>query len=150
MKRFHFTLESVQKLRRLELESEEAKLAPMYREMEALEESERQIRLEVAREQTRLADPSVALQSFDFELLDQFRQFATRRAVQLQSQKLNCQRRIEAQLLRIGHAKQKHELLEKLRLRGLAEWHARWNKEIDALAEEVFIAAWKPRRSRPV
>lgn len=150
MKRFHFTLESVQKLRRQELESEEAKLGPMYREMEALEESERQIRMELSREQTRLADPAVALQSFDFELLDQFRQFTTRRAAQLQSQKLNCQRRIEAQLLRIGQANQKHELLEKLRLRSLAEWHAKWNKEVDALAEEVFIATWKPRRSRPV
>ena len=148
MKRFHFSLESVQKLRLQQLESEEAKLAPMYREMETIEESGRLIKLELSREEMRIADPSLTLRSFDFELLDRFRQFSVRRNEQLQRRKQNCQQRIEEQLLCIRLAKQKHELLEKLRQRGLAEWHTKLNKELDALAEEVFIAQWKPRRRR--
>ena len=148
MKRFHFTLESVQKLRLQQLESEEAKLAPMYREMEAIDEAGRLMKLELSREEIRIADPAVALRSFDFELLDQYRQFSVRRKEQMQQQKQKCQQRIEEQLLCIRQAKQKHELLEKLRLRRLADWHLELNKELDALAEEVFIAQWKPRSRR--
>lgn len=145
MKRFHFPLESVQKLRLQQLESDEAKLAPLYREVEVIEDSMRKLKLELSREEMRVADPALALRSFDLEMLDQFRQFAARHQVQLRREKLDCQRRIEEQLDRIRLAKQKHELLEKLRLRDLAEWHTKLNKELDALADEVYIAKWKPR-----
>ena len=150
MKRFHFTLEPVQKLRLRQMETEEAKLAPLYREMEAIEESGRQLKLDLAQEERRIADPAIALQSFDFELLDQFRRFAVRRMEQLRIQNRQCQQRIDEQLVRVREAKRKHELLEKLRLRGLAEWQVSFNKELDALAEEVFIAKWKPRRRRAI
>ncbi len=148
MKRFHFPLESAQKLRLLQLEGEEAKLAPLYRELETLEEAGRQVQLELTQETMRLTDPALALQSFDLEVFDRFRQFAARRKVQLQQQQQNCQLRIEEQLGRIREAKRKHELLEKLRLRGLADWNVQLNKELDALADEVFIAKWRPRQRR--
>ena len=51
-------------------------------------------------------------------------------------------------MVRVRDAKQKHELLEKLRQRELADWQAKLNKEVDSLAEEVFIAKWRPRRRR--
>ena len=148
MKRFQFPLESVQKLRLRQLETEESRLAPMYRELETIEETGRQIQLEISRESMRVADPALALRSFDLEIFDRYRQFAARRAVQLQRQEQNCRQRIEEQLDRVREAKRKHELLEKLRLRELADWQARLNKELDALADEVFIAKWKPRNRR--
>ena len=148
MKRFHFPLESVQNLRLRQLETEEAKLGPIYRELEAMEQADAQIKQELVAEQARVSDPAIILRSFDLTVLDQFREFAVRRAVQLQWQKQNCQKRIQEQLVRIREAKQKHELLEKLREKELAEWNKSLNKELDALADEVFIAKWKPRRHR--
>jgi flagellar export protein FliJ len=148
MKRFQFSLESVQKLRLRQLETEESRLAPMYRELETIEETARQLQLEVARETTRVADPAFAPRSFDLEILDRYRQFAARRTAQLTGEKDNCRQRIDQQLNRIREAERKHELLEKLRLRGLADWNTKLNKELDALADEVFIAKWKPRHRR--
>ncbi len=148
MKRFHFPLESVQNLRQRQLELEEAKLAPSYNEMAAIEEAEKEITQEIAKETQRLFDPNLALQSFDFEVLNQYRQFALRRRVQLNWQKQQCQQRIEQQMLRIREAKRNYELLEKLRQRELSAWRSKLNKELDALAEEVFIAKWKPRPRR--
>ena len=95
MKRFHFPLDSVQKLRLQQLESEESKLALLYRELEAIEEAGRAIQLEMSREMKRVADPALALRAFDFEVLDQFHQFAVRRAGELQRKEQNCRHRIE-------------------------------------------------------
>ena len=148
MKRFHFPLESAQKLRLQQLETEESRLGPLYHELETIEADGRKIQLELSQETMRVADPALELLSFDLAMLDQFRQFAARRTIQLQHQKLNCQQRIEQQLGRIREAKRKHELLEKLRLRELADWHLQLNKELDTLADEVFIAKWKPRNRR--
>lgn len=148
MKRFHFPLESVQKLRLRQLEIEESKLGSLYRELEALDETGRKLQLDLSEEARRVTDPALVLRSFDFETLDKFRQFAARRGSQLQLQKQNCQQRIAEQLSRIREAKRKHELLEKLRLRDLAGWQLLWNKEVDALAEEAFIATWKRRPRR--
>jgi len=148
MKRFRFPLESVQNLRRRQLEAEEAKLGPLYQELESIEAADKQVKQELALEQSRLASPEMVLRPFDLTVLDQFREFAQRRAVSLHWQKLNCQQRIETQMKAIRDAKQKYELLEKLRERELAEWNADLNKELDALAEEVFIAKWKPVRRR--
>lgn len=87
MKRFQFSLESVQKLRLRQLETEESRLAPMYRELETIEETARQLQLELARETTRVADPAFAPRSFDLEILDRYRQFAARRTAQLTGEK---------------------------------------------------------------
>ena len=68
MKRFHVPLESAQKLRLRQLETEELKLTPLYRELETIAELGRQLQLDLTRETMRVADPALALRSFDLEI----------------------------------------------------------------------------------
>jgi flagellar biosynthesis chaperone FliJ len=141
MKRFHFSLERVREWRRLQLETEEEKLEQMVRERQSLTkegESLEQCRTE--------AESGVwaggATDAGQLRALDDFRLYIGSEQRKLNQRMTACDLRIVEQRAHVIEERRRATLLDRLRDRRHAEWQKEFDKELEALAAESYLAGW--------
>ncbi len=146
MHRFEFRLESVLGWRAVELELEEGRLERLFTERRSWEAQSRALE-----ERRREAGQLIAAKTIDGQQLAAFshhRRYLEREAAQLWAKRGDCEKRIAAQQQRVVEAERKVRLLERLKDRRLGEWTLDFNREMEALASETFLAKWAREKRR--
>jgi|SRR5579871_5022716 len=147
MKRFEFPLETVRRWRLEQEGIEELKLRQMLAEKQNLSATKTRIISELAATARQVLGQAF-LQSVELESLDSFRLHSRGRVRDLENKERECQIRIVEQRNRVLEARRQFELLDRLRLKALAEWRAAGNKEQEEMAAELFLAKSVRARNR--
>jgi len=141
MKKFSFPLGRVMDWRETQARIEESKLQNLYAQLRAIDLRIAQVLEERAQSQkTVLAAPAVS--GFEFAALDAFRRFSVLEHTRLERSRADCSRRVAAQIQVVALKRRDVRLLERLKQQRLVAWHADFNREIDAQAEESHLAKW--------
>lgn len=144
MKRFAFPLEGALRWRQRRLELQESRLRSLAAERDAIRERIGQIGQARRRaEQELLGQASIRAE--ELAALEAYRLRLARERVRLQQAETDCEGRLAAQRERVLEARRDVRLIEKLKERRLAEWQAEADRELEALAAEVFLARWGRR-----
>ena len=141
MTRFVFRLEPVLGWRKAQLEAEEFRLKQMLAERERLEREIADVeaaRLEAER-QVRGAEVVAAT---DLWALGAYRKAAGARAEAMARRLAEHAAGIRAQRERIGVARQRCRLLERLKERRLADWLYANGREMENFAGDAYLARW--------
>jgi len=147
MKRFQFPLDRVRRWRSEQASVEELKLGQLRDRLAALGEAKQ--RVELARtksEQEVLGQPFI--EAYEAQSLEDYRLHTRFQIRDIEDQQWRCEQQVVAQRQRVIEARQKAELLEKLKQRALDEWVAANNREEEALATELFLAKRQRQPSR--
>ena len=145
MRSFQFPLERVLGWRRLELRTEEARLAPLVAESCRLSAAHLEIAGANERAQRDLLS-SGPVYGAQLEALAHYRARLEKHKTLVEQKAQQCREQIAAQQVRIIEAERRARLLEKLRGRRLEEWRIAGEREMENLAGEAFLARWQPRR----
>lgn len=143
MKKIHFPLDRVMDWRRTQARMEEAKLERLYGEIRGLDA--RRAKLDVERtkaERALLAAPSVT--GLQLAELDAFQRFSVAEQGRLERQQVECGQRIAAQIQVVAAKRRDVRLLERFKDERLKAWNSELGREIDAQADETYLAKWKP------
>lgn len=143
MNRFQFRLARVQDYRRHQLETAREALHTLLAELEALRASRERLREAYLAEEAAIAR-SPAAQPRDREALAGYRRHIAREQARLDGRIAGCAARVEKQRALVMEARRRCRLLEKLHEKRKAEWDRAFAREIDSLAEESFLARWRP------
>src|SRR3954470_18404764 len=138
MKKFEFRLDSVLRWRDMQLQVERGKLSALLAEEANLKHN-----LENLRDERRSALQCLAneqLFSLDLRSLSSYLVGAEARATALQDQIRNRRQLVLEQRERVVQAEGNVKLLQKLRDKRQAEWKAGLEREIEANAEESWLA----------
>jgi hypothetical protein len=139
MKRFDFRLERVRRWRSEQSSLEDLKLQQLRAERQALSDAKEQVQNELAKTaQEVLAQPS--MEALELESLDSYRLYVRGRVRDLENRERQWEAKIVEQRQRVIEARRQFELLDRLRQKALAEWHAAADKEQETLAAEMFLA----------
>lgn len=139
MKRFEFSLETVRRWRLEQEGIEELKLRQMLAEKQNLSAAKTRIVSELAATARQVLGQA-SIESLELESLDSFRLHNRSRVRDLENKERECETRIAEQRNRVLEARRQFELLDRLRLKALAEWRAAGNKEQEEMAAELFLA----------
>jgi flagellar export protein FliJ len=148
MRAFQFPLETVRQWRHTQREIEEGTLARLFGERQRIAEERR--RLEESRsasERSLLA--AAAVPAAELAALDSYRQHIRAEGSRLDQRDQDCAKRIAAQRRRVLEARQKAELLDRLKARKLAEWRSEVDRGQEALAAELYLAKWRGNQRCP-
>ncbi len=139
MKAFKFPLERVLGWRHLQMRSEEEKLALLQRYLENL--NQKANALAAAEMNSRLGLLKMGtLQGSDLHALAPFQERVKRERAALSAEKVQCEKRIAMQRVRLLKARKDFRVLEKLRERRLEAWRYESNRELENFAAETHIA----------
>jgi flagellar export protein FliJ len=139
MKRFSFPLERVRRFRSEQASVEELKLGQLRDRLSALGEAKQRVELARARsEREVLGQPSIA--SYEVQNLEAYRRHAASKIRALEAQQRQCETQVREQRQRLIEARQRAELLERLKQKALEEWTTANNREEEALATELYLA----------
>lgn len=139
MKKFQYRLQKVLEYRKMQADVEEGKLAARRRELELLRG--RRAEMEEAWLAVRggvHADP------MERAALSSYRQDYEVRRRKLEQDMHQKAQEVDAQLGVYVRAKQKSEVLEKVKLKQHDDWEKAFQKELDELAMDSFLSRWKP------
>jgi flagellar export protein FliJ len=140
MKAFHFSLETMLRLRTREFELEQAKLMQLTAELARLDD-----RINKLHQAGLNANRWVSSSQTDGQELQQLQSFRESLGVtskQLQKDRTTCQFRVTQQQRKVVEADRRKRLLERLKDRRHAEWSAEIDKEWESMAQEMFLARW--------
>lgn len=142
MKRFQFRLERVLDLRRMEADLEKNKLAALEMEMEKLRDRLRSL-ADAYQHQVSVVstDPYERSQLTDYRL----RFESTHR--QVEADLAQRERAAETQRAQYLAARQKVEVLEKVKRKQREDWERQLQKELDDMAMDSFLSRWTPPTS---
>lgn len=144
MKRFQFPLEHVRRWRSEQASLEEAKLGQLCDRLTALGEAKQRVALARAQsEQEVLGQPLI--EASELQSLEAYRLHTRTKIRDIGIQQRQCEEQVAEQRKKLIEARQKAELLDRLKQQALAEWTAANNREEEALATELFLA----KRGRP-
>ncbi len=146
MHRFQFRLGSVLGWRAVELELEEGRLERLFTELRRRDAEA--LALEVRGRESAQLIAAKTLDGQQLAALSYHRHYLEREAARLAAQRTDCAKRIAAQHQRVVEAERKVRLLERLKERRLAEWNLDFNREMEALASETFLAKWAREKGR--
>ena len=144
MQKFHFPLETALQFRQMQVDLNKAHLERLYAELTGLYKREQQchIELEDANQVVKAGASTFAL---NLLALDNFSRHIDSRRHSLEKEKSGCIQRIAEQQTRLRRLQADAKLLVKLKERKLAEWKAQEGREQEALAGELYLAAWPGR-----
>jgi len=145
MRTFKFSLERVLGWRRIELRTEEARLAPLVAESCRLSAAHLAIAVAHERAQRDLLS-SGPVDGAQLEALARYRTRLEKQKTVVEQKAQLCGEQIAAQQVRIIEAQRRARLLEKLRGRRLEEWRVAGEREMENFAGEAFLARWQPPR----
>ena len=143
MKRFEFPLERVRQYRKLELDTEHARLEQAQARLNAvdamitdLHRQEKQEEQESREARSKGGHTAVenALQH------TRFQSYVLRMAQMLDQQRAHVAQALERQRLVLLEARRRFEILDRFRQSSRAEWQAEFNREQENLAGELFLA----------
>lgn len=143
MKRFEFPLERVRQYRKLELDTEHARLEQAQARLNAvdamitdLHRQEKQEEQESREARSKGGHTAVenALQH------TRFQSYLLRMAHMLDQQRAQVAQALERQRLVLLEARRRFEILDRFRQSSRAEWQAEFNREQENLAGELFLA----------
>ncbi|HLH40979.1 MAG TPA: hypothetical protein VKX39_17650 [Bryobacteraceae bacterium] len=140
MKKFQFPLARVLDWRRAQARIEESKLEALYAELRAFEEAARALDREQDEAKKNIAARGAT--GADLVRLGDFHRFTAAEHARLDGQRAGCARRITAQMEVLAGKRRDVRLLERLKQRKLIAWNADLNREMDAQAEESYLARW--------
>lgn len=146
MKRFEFRLDSVLRLRQMQLESEQVKLQQLLAEKQRLNAN-----LEEITKERRDVKASVYnltnLDNAELRTMSAFLLGMDAQAGTLRARLDGMARPIEEQRQAVAKAERKVRLLEKLRGAKLEEWKRDVDREIETIAQEAWLSARHARRT---
>lgn len=144
MKKFSFPLSRVMDWRRTQARVEESKLEQLYAELRGLEARALALNEERAASENALL---AASSSFGEELaaLDRFQRFTVAEHARLAAKRTECTRRIATQMQAVTAKRRDVRLLETLKKERLGMWRAELGREVDAQADEAYLAKWNRR-----
>ena len=141
MKKFTFPLHRALEWRRTQAHVEEAKLERLYAEIRGFDA--RQAALGEQRAEAEKAVLAGASSTgAELEALDTFQRFTAAEQVRLEGQRVECRQRIAVQIDVVAAKRRDVRLLERLKERRLKQWISELDREVDAQAEEAFLAKW--------
>jgi hypothetical protein len=141
MKRFHFSLERVREWRRLQLETEQERLEELLRERQSLIKERESLESCLAEAESAVWI-GAATDAFELRALDEFRLFIASEQRKLAQRMTACHQKIVEQRQRVIEERRRAALLDRLRDRRHAEWQKEFDKELEALAAESYLATW--------
>ena len=141
MKKFVSPLDRVAAFRRSQARMEEAKLEALYAQLRALEAREVVLLEERAASETELLS-APATTGEDWSALDTFRRFMDAERVRLERQRAECRQRISTQMPVVTAKRRDLRLLDRLKEQRLKDWKAELGSEVDAQADEAYLAKW--------
>jgi flagellar FliJ protein len=144
MKKFAFPLGRVMDYRRMQVRLEEIKLETLYAGLRAMDARETTLlQRRVQSEKALKSAPSATgeeLQTFNaygLALKEEIKR--------MDKTRVECRKRIEAQLAVVAAKRREVKLLEKLKEQRFEKWEKEMVKEIDQQAEEAYLAKWNTR-----
>lgn len=147
MSGFRFNLERVLHWRALELAMEEGKLKRLMHEKMLLESELQDLRISIARNASRIAALE-EITGLDLSGMAGHASYVRKQLARIGELCREKQRLIGEQAEIHRQAKQRHGLLEELRERRHKEWERQESSEIETLAQESYLARWKPSGTR--
>jgi hypothetical protein len=149
MQRFEFSLEKVLEWRATRLRQEEAKLAALRHQKDAM--LRLRAAIETAAGQNAAVIPARSLQitGAELSLLGESARSMKSRLSQIAAQIRECDARIGEQTRAVMDAEREKQLLEALKGTQREEWAYELNREIEAAATALFLGRWKPDYGKP-
>ncbi len=143
MKRFEFRLARVLDLRRMEAEMEANNLARLEGEMEKLHDRLREL-ADAYQHQVSIVstDPLERAALGQYRVDSESRKRAAETRIRAQEQAISAQRAL------YQVAKQRVEVLERVKKRQRGEWDRQFQKELDDMALDSYLARWSPSPAR--
>jgi hypothetical protein len=139
MKRFHFSLERVQRWRRGQADLEELTLRRFLADLHSTDA--RRLQLMADREQAEIAILSQQTAAAEeLASLDLFRRHVRAQSRALDEIRRQQQEKIAIQQQRVIEARRRFELLDRLHQKALGEWRVAFNKEQEDMAADLFLA----------
>ncbi|MFN7918627.1 MAG: hypothetical protein U0Q16_00930 [Bryobacteraceae bacterium] len=151
MKRFKFPLDRVRQYRKLQLETEQARLERVTAELRPIERMEAELRRqteEAASEVRAQERTSAVVEPGQVATFSGFRSHVDRVNRKLAAHKQEILARIERQRRAVVETRQRHETLERGRDRALERWREDFAREQDATAAELYLARTARRREK--
>ena len=141
MKKFAFPLGRVMDWRGALVRAEEARLEQIYAELRAIDA--RAARLDREREQSeRALAHARSATGAELAAVDTFRKFVFTERIRLEGLRAGVQQRIAAQIQVVAKKRRDVKLLERLKDQRYEKWRTDFAREIDAQADESFLAKW--------
>jgi flagellar export protein FliJ len=148
MKSFQFRLASALRLREVQLQAEQSKLHQLIAEQQRLKNSLEALQNE-RREQLLLLQNAPELGATELRALSSFLVACDTRALNIRDAATRQERLIEEQRRLVLRAERNVKLLDKLRERKLQEWTLETNRQIEAAAQEAWLAAHHAKPGPP-
>jgi flagellar export protein FliJ len=139
MKKFAFPLERVMDFRRMQARLEEIKIEALYAELRAIDTREVALIAQKAQSEKALRTEK-SVTGFDLELFATFREAMTEELKRMDKARVDCRKRIDAQLAVLTAKRREVRLLEKLKDQRFEKWEREMFKEIDQQAEEAYLS----------
>ncbi len=139
MKKFTFPLERIRDFRSRQAEAEEIELQRLL--AERAEGAAAIARLDMERDLVGgVPEGETAHQAQDLAARDSYRDYLLGKRKGLLVRQGDCEHRIDAQTRVLLEARRKVKLLDGLRKRRLGEWTSEFERELEILAGELFLA----------
>jgi flagellar biosynthesis chaperone FliJ len=140
MKKFSFPLGRVMDWREAQARIEESKLEGLFAELRAIDMQEAALLQErEAAEQWVAARGATGI---ELDRLGQFRRYSVAEHTRLEKIRSDCAHRIAAQIQVVASKRRDVRLLERLKHHKSMAWNRNLSREIDAQADEAFLAKW--------
>jgi flagellar export protein FliJ len=146
MKRFEFSLHRVLDLRKQQAEMERARLQALLTTVERLRKAKQSLTQELQDARTSLTR-SLASGS-DYGVFADFEQHIHRRCAILERDSQLVQQQVRDQQVKVREADQQVKLLENLKGKRLEQWNHQFDKELEELASDSYLARMSADRRR--
>jgi flagellar export protein FliJ len=141
LKSFRFKLERVMEWRRIQLRAAEDQLTQLQQHLVLLQRQEEMITTAYRENAQRLMSLQ-GVTGAELQSLAAFRDRTQRLHQAVLARKIKCEGLIADHRQRVMKARRNHRVLEKLKEQRLNTWTAENNRELEALADESFLAKW--------
>jgi flagellar export protein FliJ len=144
MKKFDFPLSRVMDFRRMQARLEEIKLEGLYAGLRAIDAREASLVQQRTQSETALKSaPSVT--GHELEVFSAYGAAMKAEQKRMDKTRVECRKRIDAQLAILTVKRRQVKLLEKLKDQRFDKWEKEMFKEIDQQAEEAYLSKWNTR-----
>ena len=142
MKKFHFPLERVRRYRKLQMEAEQVKMEQLQAHLRSIDSMEAELwRQKQQAEQALVESPIVG--ASELAVVDSFRAYTQRMANIFTLRRVQVEEEMSLQKENLLAAKQRYEVLERLKSSSRAKWQYQLDRELEQLATEAYLARWK-------
>lgn len=142
MKKFTFPLERIRQFRKTQIDLEYVKLQKLFEEVRKLDASVEALHSSVAEAQSsiRASTAGKPMDGGELARIDDYQLYVKQQTAVLAKQKQQLLKRVDAQRERLVEARRNFSLLDNLKERALEKWQQEYNKELETLASELYLA----------